>query len=106
MMEYAFRMPGHLKLKDCVTKYIYKKAVEPLIGSKLAYRRKQMFTVPVGEWFRGRLRGYCERHIARLSERYVLFDVNSLRDILTRHLSGSANNTRELRSLIAVDHWL
>ncbi len=52
MMEFAFRMPGELKLKDGETKYLYKKAVKGLIGVDLAYRKKQMFTVPVGDWFR------------------------------------------------------
>ena len=51
MMELAFRMPGDIKLRNGVTKYIFKKAVKNLIGENLAYRKKQMFTVPVGEWF-------------------------------------------------------
>ena len=29
-----------------------------------------------------------------------------LRTLLDDHISGAANNTRELRSLIAIDHWL
>lgn len=106
MMEYAFRMPGDLKLKDGITKYLYKKAAAPLIGDELAYRRKQMFTVPVGDWFRGRLSGYCRDHIERLAQRSNLFEAGQLRTLLDDHISGSANNTRELRSLIAIDHWL
>lgn len=106
MMEYAFRMPGHLKLKDGITKYIYKKAVAPLIGDDLAYRKKQMFTVPVGDWFRGRLSGYCRQHIERLASRSDLFEAAPLDELLNAHIAGTANNTRELRSLIAIDHWL
>lgn len=106
MMELAFRMPGSLKLRDGETKSIYKSAVSPLIGRDLAYRRKQMFTVPVGEWFRGRLSGYCRDHIGRLAKRQDLFSPEPLWKLLEDHLSGLANNTRELRSLIAIDHWL
>lgn len=106
MMEYAFRMPGHMKLKDGITKYLYKKAAAPLIGSELAYRKKQMFTVPVGDWFRDRLSGYCREHIERLAGRHELFEANQLRKLLNTHIDGTANNTRELRSLIAIDHWL
>lgn len=105
MMEYAFRMPGHLKLKDGITKYLYKKAVAPLIGSDLAYRKKQMFTVPVGDWFRGRLSGYCRKHIDNLASRSDLFASETLNQLLEDHIAGKANNTRELRSLIAIDHW-
>lgn len=106
MMEFAFRMPGSLKLKDGITKYLYKKAVAPMIGNDLAYRKKQMFTVPVGDWFRTRLADYCRHHVGRLAVRDDLFDAEALRALLDSHLDGSANRTRELRSLIALDHWL
>lgn len=104
MMEFAFRMPGELKLRDGVTKYLYKKAVAPLIGEELAYRKKQMFTVPVGEWFRGPLSGYCNTHIERLLQSSSYFEAQPLRNLLKDHVSGAANNTRELRAIIAVDH--
>lgn len=48
MMEFAFCMPGHLKLRDRVTKYLFKKAVASLIGERLAIRKRQMFAVPAG----------------------------------------------------------
>ncbi|MHA6685333.1 asparagine synthase-related protein [Mesorhizobium sp. A556] len=67
MMEFAFRMPGHFKLRDGVTKFLFKKAVAPLIGEDLAYRKKQMFTVPVGGWFRNELREYCRDYLGRES---------------------------------------
>lgn len=106
MMEFAFRMPGHLKLAHGETKYLYKKAVTPLIGHDLAYRRKQMFTVPVGEWFKGKLKEYCYHHIGRLVDRSGMFRGQELHDLLDLHVSGRANKTRELRALIALDHWL
>ncbi len=53
LMEFAFRSRGATKLSpEGDKKHWYKRAVEPLIGAELAHRRKQMFTVPVGEWFR------------------------------------------------------
>ncbi|MDB5790423.1 MAG: asnB [Massilia sp.] len=106
MMEFAFRMPGELKLKDGVTKYLYKKAVQPLIGDDLAYRKKQMFTVPVGEWFRGVKRGYCEDRLRVLASKTDLIDRARASELLAAHGDGRANNTRELRALISVSHWL
>lgn len=106
MMEFAFQMPGHLKLANGVTKYLYKKAVTPLIGKDLAYRHKQMFTVPVGEWFKAGKSEYCREHLGRLSDVPDLFSPHALKDLLEDHISGRANNTRELRALIALRHWL
>jgi asparagine synthase (glutamine-hydrolysing) len=52
LCEFAFKIPGHLKLARNETKSILKKAVEPIIGEKLTKRPKQMFTVPIGEWMK------------------------------------------------------
>ncbi|CAB3670645.1 Asparagine synthetase [glutamine-hydrolyzing] 1 [Achromobacter ruhlandii] len=106
MMEFAFRMPGTLKLRDGVTKYLYKKAVAPMIGDDLAYRRKQMFTVPVGDWFRNELAGFCKDHlVGEKSNLPALFKPERLRSILDDHISGSHNYTREIRALIAQNLW-
>ena len=105
MMEFAFQMPGDLKLKNGVTKYLYKKAVAPLIGDDLAYRKKQMFTVPVGEWFKTRLKDYCRDHLHSLQAGTDLFRNGEIDRLLDRHLAGEGNFTRELRALIALDHW-
>jgi asparagine synthase (glutamine-hydrolysing) len=106
MMEFAFRMPGRFKLKDGVTKCLYKKAVAPLIGENLAYRKKQMFTVPVGEWFRHGLQDYCRRHAGPSSyfRRSGLFSAHG-DQLVDDHVRGTANHTREIRALIALDHW-
>ena len=55
MVEFAFRLPGKLKLSNGNTKYLLKKTFAPLISDRLAYRKKQMFTVPVGDWFKSSL---------------------------------------------------
>lgn len=101
MMEFAFRVPGQLKLKDGETKYVYKKAVAPLIGHELAYRKKQMFTVPVGEWFKREKMEYCRQHLKTLTS----LDPQCGLDLLQEHVEGRANRTREIRALISLAHW-
>ena len=106
MMEFAFRMPGNLKLMNGETKYIYKKAVSPLIGEGLAYRKKQMFTVPVGEWFKKELYPLCQDLL--LSSRAVsrgLFEPAFVSHMLESHKNGEENFTREIRSLMAMETW-
>lgn len=107
MMELAFSMPGKLKLHDGVTKYIYKKAVTPLIGEELAYRKKQMFTVPIGEWFKTDLADMCQDLL--LSDQTTsrgLFDYDYVASMLDDHCNGNANYTREIRALMALEIWL
>jgi len=105
MMEFAFRMPGNLKLKNGETKYLYKKAVTPLIGEHLTYRKKQMFTVPVGNWFKTTLFDYCHDLLnnSPIMDRYIQ-KKEALR-MLESHRTGSANHTREIRALLALSLW-
>lgn len=106
MMELAFSMPGAMKLHNGETKYIYKKAVEPLIGRNLAYRKKQMFTVPVGEWFKRELYDMCDDLL--LSERTKsrgVFNYDYVKSMLDNHCSDLQNNTREIRALMALEIW-
>lgn len=106
MMEFAFRMPGYLKLVGCQTKYLYKKAVSGLIGDELAYRKKQMFTVPVGDWFRREKASYCEKHLESMQGLEGLIDVADVTGLLVAHVDGTNNYTREIRSLISLSHWM
>jgi asparagine synthase (glutamine-hydrolysing) len=105
MMEFAFRMPGELKLREGETKYLYKKAVTGLIGDNLAYRKKQMFTVPVGDWFRRDKASYCAQRLAKLAEIKGFFCVNRANTLLGSHVNGVQNNTREIRALISLSQW-
>lgn len=106
MMEFAFRMPGNLKIQNGTSKYLYKKAVSPLIGEHLAYRKKQMFTVPVGEWFKGPLKEYMNHHLCG-DHSEVLRGINSssLRSIINFHVDGIKDGTREIRALLATKLW-
>ncbi len=107
MIKLAFSMPGELKLKNKETKYIYKKAVAPLIGKELAYRKKQMFTVPIGDWFKSELSYLCHDFLfsERVSER-KLFNYDYVRYLYDSHCSGAENHTREIRALMAIEIWL
>ena len=106
MMEWSFALPGSAKLRDGETKYVMKAAVSDLIGPELAYRRKQMFTVPIGEWLKSRAQGLATRVLfdGRTQER-GLFDPTAVRRLYDQHQAGTANHTRELRALIALELW-
>ena len=106
LIEHAFSMPGELKLSHGETKYIYKKAVAELIGNGLAYRKKQMFTVPVGNWFKSEIRPLCEDLLlSELTRSRGLFDYDYVEQLLVDHCEDRKNNTREIRALMAFEYW-
>jgi asparagine synthase (glutamine-hydrolysing) len=106
MMEFAFRSRGATKLSDdSDKKHWYKQAVTPLIGHDLAYRKKQMFTVPVGEWFKTESYDWLQQTLQK-SELLAQYLRGPAVDLMLRnHQNGSANYTRELRALAALALW-
>lgn len=106
MMAFAFRSRGVTKLSaGGDQKHWFKRAVAPLIGEDLAHRRKQMFTVPVGDWFRRELQGWLRQTLQDSEVIAELFEPAVISDMLDRHGDGSANFTRELRALAALALW-
>ena len=106
LMEFAFRAEGATKLRDGDKKHWFKRAVEPLIGADLAHRKKQMFTVPIGEWFRGPRKKWLAGLLFTPDALGAqLFDAGTVRKLFDDHVSGAANHTRELRALAALELW-
>ncbi|GAA4428314.1 asparagine synthase (glutamine-hydrolyzing) [Acidovorax lacteus] len=106
MMEFAFRSRGATKLAaDGDRKHWFKRAAVPLIGEGLAYRKKQMFTVPIGEWFRKDRHLWLAQVLAH-DGLQRLFDARGIQVMLYAHRGGAANHTRELRALAALGLWL
>jgi len=106
MMEFAFRSRGDTKLSAAGDKkHWYKKAAAPLIGEDLAQRKKQMFTVPIGDWFRGDSYPWLAATLGGSELLGSLFERGEIDSMLERHRDGSANFTRELRALAALALW-
>lgn len=106
MMEFAFRSRCTTKLSPAGDKkHWFKQAVVPLIGQDLAYRKKQMFTVPVGEWFRNERHDWLTQTLQGSDLMARLFRPQAIAGLLERHRVGSANHTRELRALAALAIW-
>lgn len=107
MMEFAFRSRGATKLDPATgdKKHWYKKAAAPLIGDDLAYRKKQMFTVPIGDWFRGGSYSWLKSTLEGSEALREWFEPAVVGSMLERHRDGSANFTRELRALAALALW-
>ena len=105
MMEFAFRSRGNTKLRADDKKHWYKKAAAPLMGGDLAYRKKQMFTVPIGDWFRTSSHDWLVATLGDSELLKRLFRPEVIDDMVARHRDGSANFTRELRALAALALW-
>ena len=106
MMEFAFRSRGVTKLSsEGDKKHWFKKAAAPLIGVELAHRKKQMFTVPVGDWFKGSSYPWLKDTLQKSELLAPVFRAPEVDLMLEKHRNGTANYTRELRALAALALW-
>jgi asparagine synthase (glutamine-hydrolysing) len=52
LVDFVRRIPHRYKLRNGETKYLLKKALEPVLPHNILYRPKKGFGVPIGPWFR------------------------------------------------------
>jgi asparagine synthase (glutamine-hydrolysing) len=105
-MEFVATIPPELKLKDgTISKYIFKKAVEPYLPHEVIYRRKMGFGVPTDHWFRHELKEMA--YDILLSQRAVqrgYFKRDYVQSLLDRHQKGE-NWQYFIWNLLMLEMW-
>jgi len=106
LVEFAMGIPSKLKVKNGELKYILKKATEGIIPDNIIYRKKQGFSVPVKEWFIGKLGKYITNSIlnSKLKERQ-LFNYEYIENLLNEQRKGKADNSVHLWLLFNLSKW-
>lgn len=106
LFELMQSLPGKYKLSENETKYVLKKFALKYLPHNIVYREKQMFTVPVGEWFKTKLKDYVIDiiHSDSLKSRNI-FDHTYLNKILNEHIENKKDYTRELRAIVNLELW-
>jgi len=51
VVDFARKLPHSVKLRAGTTKWILKKALEPVLPASILYRKKKGFGTPLGQWF-------------------------------------------------------
>src|SRR5207249_388415 len=93
LVEWAARLPPHLKLHDREGKYVLKTALEPHVSKNILYRPKQGFAVPLAAWFRGPLRRRLrDALLGPVLLQSGLFDVGMIARLLNQHQSGERDH--------------
>jgi len=106
LVEFACRIPGHLKVHGMTTKHLLKRAVGGLLPADVVTRRKQGLGVPIAVWLRGPLRGVLEARLARARVAWRgLFEPATVAQLVTEHVSGRRNHRKILWTLLMLDAW-
>lgn len=106
-MELCFRLRGDWKLRGLHgTKWILKETFRDKLPDRIRRRGKMGFGIPLGPWFRGRLKDYWEGHC--LSETALArgyFEPKALRRLWDDHQSGKCDNGHCLWALLMLELW-
>ena len=107
VVEFAWRIPFGMKIRDGQTKWILRQLLNRHLPSELFERPKMGFGVPIDSWLRGPLREWAEE---LLDERRLLnegyFRPESIRRTWEAHLGGRVNEQYRLWTVLMFQSWL
>jgi len=104
--EFALSLPSRLKFRGGVGKWIFRKAIEPLVPASVLARPKSGFAVPLGQWFRGPLRHRLEALSRHDSPVFQYTDGASVLRILEEHRVGRRDHSYMIWRLLVLNMWL
>jgi asparagine synthase (glutamine-hydrolysing) len=104
--HFVYNVPVHLKTRDGLVKYFFKKAIEGVLPNEIIYRPKQGFRTPVVELFQGTLGRWAEPILLEtgLSGEGMLRK-DHLREVLRKHRDGEGDYANRLWTAMVLNLW-
>jgi asparagine synthase (glutamine-hydrolysing) len=106
VMELAFSMPGHLKIRNGERKWILKQAMKEVLPESIRNRKKEGFSIPMKNWLRRELQPLMRELLSpeRVSRR-GLFDPAVVTELMDAHTAGRENHAHTLFPLMVFERW-
>jgi asparagine synthase (glutamine-hydrolysing) len=106
LMELAFSMPGHLKIRNGERKWILKQAMRGVLPESILSRRKEGFSIPIKNWLRRELEPLMRDLLSpgRVAAR-GLFDAKEVTALVDAHVAGRENHAHTLFPLMVFERW-
>jgi asparagine synthase (glutamine-hydrolysing) len=107
VVEFAWSLPLSLCVREGKEKWLLRQVLDKYVPSRLIERPKMGFAVPLGEWMRGPLRGWCEELLSpsRLRDDGI-FDVDMVTRAWREHVTGKRNWHYHLWDVLMFQSWL
>lgn len=107
LFEYVCSLPDEYKLKDGVSKYIFKEVAREILPAEIVNRPKHTFDVPIDHWLKGSL---CDTSRELLANGMVagerLFNPQVTGGLLWQDLqAGKPGTARQLWTLVNLSLW-
>jgi asparagine synthase (glutamine-hydrolysing) len=107
LVQFAWTLPPVMKVRGEDTKWLLKQLLRRYVPSALIDRPKMGFSIPIGRWLRGPLRGWAEDLLdeRRLREDGLLV-AEAVREKWDDHISGRREWEYYLWDLLMLQAWL
>jgi asparagine synthase (glutamine-hydrolysing) len=107
VMEFAWSLPMHLKIRDGQGKWIIRQLLDRYIPRQLVERPKMGFSIPIDSWLRGPLRDWAEELLdARRLRTEGYFNAELARDAWDAHQRHAGAYGHRLWSILMFQSWL
>lgn len=109
LMEFAFSLPAHEKIRNGTGKYILKKAMAPRLPHSIVYRKKHGYNAPMDQWFKGDLKDVLGSLIEE--REHSLYDSVYAEKLLADFQRTGSNykmnfwNAQKLWSILVFEVW-
>ncbi len=90
LVNFARQIPSEYKYRNGQTKYILKKALEPMLPNDIIYRKKKGFGVPIGKWL---------QHLPFSETNFPSLNPDFIKEKITDHVQGKADQRAFLWNL-------
>ncbi|NML24187.1 XrtA/PEP-CTERM system amidotransferase [Zoogloea dura] len=107
LVEWLASLPSSLKIKGQEGKFVFKKAMEPLLPDDVLYRPKMGFAVPLARWFRGPLKARLRDAVlgSTLADTGI-FNRDYLEHLVDAHQSGARDYSAPLWTILMFEAFL
>ena len=106
VVEFAAKIPASLKIKNRVSKYIFKKAMEDTLPKEILYKRKQGFNLPLETWLRKDLKKeITEVILSGDTGKTRMFNRDYIEKILKEFFDGNDRCDYKIWELYVFELW-
>ena len=109
IMNFAFSLPAHEKIRNGTGKYILKKVMGPLLPWSIIYRKKHGYNAPMDQWFKGELKDVLGSLLE--GREHSLYDSGYAEKLLSDFQRTGSNykmnfwNAQKLWSVLVFEVW-
>lgn len=102
----AMQIPGYLKIKKGISKYILKKAAENFLPKNIIYRRKASFGAPLRSWISTDLKEMVDDLLSEESVNNRGFlNYSFIKKLIEKDRKGEADYAYQIYQLLTLELW-